>query len=174
MDSLFDLWKEKIPNYGDNFKTLFELVAHKGSLGGNRIGLGKHFETNYELYTYAFFLGLYKNEFIPIPENIKKVNFKHHIKYWGNKSSSGRKDFSSIQKYMFAAVVSKTDIDFIKLEKGEINEDEIIKKLMNTFESYTNGGLTLIQEGMNENSNRFLQSTVFMNMLIPVPTEKVK
>ncbi len=174
MDSLFDLWKEKVPNYGENFKPLFELVALKGSLGGNRVGLGKHFDTNYELYTYAFFLGLYKKEFIPIPEKTKKVNFSHHIKFWGNKSSSTRKDFSSIQKYMFAAVVAKTDIDFIKLEKGEISEDEIIKKMIHTFESYTNGGLTLIHEEMNENSNRFLQSTAFMNMLIPVPSEKDK
>ena len=61
--------------------------------------------------------------------------------------------------------------DFISLEKGVISEEEIIKKLMYTFESYTNGGLTLIQEEMNENPNRFLQSTAFMNLLIPVPSE---
>jgi hypothetical protein len=171
MDSLFELWKEKIPNYADNFKPLFELVALKGSLGGNRVGLGKHFDTNYELYLYAFFLGLYKNEFTPIPEKTKKENFKHHIKHWGSKNSSLRKDFVYLQKYMFAAVVAKTEIDFISLEKGVISEEEIIKKLMYTFESYTNGGLTLIQEEMNENSNRFLQSTAFMNLLIPVPSE---
>jgi hypothetical protein len=35
MDSLFDLLKEKVPYYGDNFKPLFELVD-KGSLGGNK------------------------------------------------------------------------------------------------------------------------------------------
>ena len=34
--------------------------------------------------------------------------------------------------------------------------------------------LTLIQEEMNENSNRFLQSTAFMNMLIPLPNEATK
>jgi hypothetical protein len=171
MESLFDLWREKIPNYGENFKPLFELIALKGSQGGNRVGLGKHFETNYELYTYAFFLGLNKNEFTPIQEKTKKVNFSHHIKFWGNKSSGARKDFSSIQKYMFAAVVAKTEIEFIKLEKGELGQDEIVKKLMYTFEAYTNGGLTLIQEEMNENPNRFLQSTVFMNMLISKPIE---
>ncbi|TAE69638.1 MAG: hypothetical protein EAZ85_12765 [Bacteroidetes bacterium] len=171
MDSLFELWKEKVPNYADNFKPLFELVALKGSLGGNRVGLGKHFDTNYELYTYAFFLGINNNEFTPIQEKTKKVNFSHHIKYWGNKSSSARKDFSYIQKYMFAAVVAKTDIDFIKLEKEEISEEEIVKKLMYTFEAYTNGGLTLIQEEMNENPNRFLQSTAFLNMLIPAQNE---
>lgn len=171
MDSLFDLWKEKVPNYGENFKSLFELVALKGSLGGNRVGLGKHFDTNYELYMYAFFLGINQNEFTPIPEKIKKVNFSHHIKYWGSKSSGARKDFSYIQKYMFSAVVAKTDIDFIALERGEINEEEIIKKLITTFESYTNGGLTLIQEEMEANPNRFLQSTAFLNMVIPLPNE---
>lgn len=168
MDSLFDLWKEKVPSYGENFKSLFDLIALKGSLGGNRVGLGKHFDTNYELYMYAFFLGLYRNEYTPIPDNVKKINFSHHIKYWGNKNSVGRKDFSSQQKYMFAALVAKTEIDFIKLEKGEINEDEIVKRLIYTFESYTNGGLTLIHEEMEENPNKFLQSTAFMNMLITV------
>jgi len=173
MESLFDLWKEKVPYYGESFKPMFELIALKGSLGGNRVGLGKHFDTNYELYMYAFFLGLSKKEFVPIPEGSKRITFNHHIKYWGNKNSSARKDFSLLQKYMFAAIIAKTDLDFIKIEKGEIGEEDAVKKLMNTFESYTNGGLTLIQEQMNENANRFLQSTAFMNMLIPISDNKI-
>jgi len=171
MNSLFDLWKEKVPYYDKDFKSLFDLIALKGSLGGNRVGLGKHFDTQYELYIYAFFLGLSKNEFIPIPDGRRIGNFSHHIKFWGNKNSGSRKDFSYIQKYMFTAVAAKTEIDFIELEKGNINEEDVVKKLLNTFESYTNGGLTLIQEEMKENPNRFLQSTAFLNMLISVSKE---
>lgn len=166
MTGLFDLWKEKVPNYGVNFKPLFELVALNGAQGGNRMGLGKHFDTNYELYMYAFFLGLYENEFSPIPQGVNKVNFSHHIKFWGNKTNTSRNDFSVLQKYMFAAIVAKTDIDFIALEKGVKSADEVVKDLMNTFESYTNGGLTLIQEKMEANPNYFLQSTAFMNMIV--------
>ena len=166
MNSLFDIWKEKVPNYGINFKPLFELVALNGAQGGNRVGLGKHFDTNYELYMYAFFLGLYENEMTPIPQGVNKVNFSHHIKFWGNKTKTSRNDFSELQKYMFAAIVAKTDIDFIALEKGEIEADDVVKQLMFTFESYTNGGLTLIQEKMEHNSNYFLQSPAFKNMIV--------
>ena len=42
-------------NYGSNHKSLFESIARKGALGGDKASLGKHFNTNYELYTYAFF-----------------------------------------------------------------------------------------------------------------------
>ena len=56
MDSLFDKWKTKVPNYSKEFKNLFDSISAKGGAEGDKkISLGKHFSTNYELYTYAFF-----------------------------------------------------------------------------------------------------------------------
>jgi hypothetical protein len=166
MNNLFDKWKTRIPNYSIKFKNLFLSLSQKyGAEGEKKSSLGKHFSTNYELYMYAFFLGLYNDEYSPIPKEEKKINFSHHIQYWGSKSGV-RKDFSNIQENIFMALVSKSDLNFIALEKGEISEDDAIKELIKTMEGYTNGGLTIISEKMEENSNYFLQPTSFLNMIL--------
>jgi hypothetical protein len=172
MKNLFEKWKTKIPKYSEVHKDLFTSLSQKyGAEGEKKINLGKHFSTNYELYMYAFFLGLYNDEFSPIPNEQKRVDFSHHIQHWGSKSSHLRKDFTSLQENMFIALVAKTDIDLIALEKGEIEEDEVVKMLIQTMESYTNGGLILIKEKLEENPNYFLQPTSFLNMILE--TEKV-
>lgn len=83
MNNLFAKWKTRIPKYSEQHKDLFASLSQKyGAEGEKKISLGKHFSTNYELYMYAFFLGLYNDEFIPIPDGDKKVDFSHHIQYW--------------------------------------------------------------------------------------------
>ncbi len=169
MDSLFDKWKTRIPKYSIEFKdNLFKSLSEKyGAEGDKKISLGKHFSTNYELYTYAFFLGLYNKEFTPIPENVKKVDFSHHIQFWGSKTTiSVRKDFTILQKYMFTALIAKTDLDFIAVDKGEITEDQAVKELITVMESYTNGGLTLIKEKLEDNPTYFLNPTSFLDMIV--------
>lgn len=168
MKNLFDKWKTKIPKYSEKNKDLFDALSKKfGAEGEKKVNFGKHFSTNYELYIYAFFLGLYKNEYAPIPESEKKIDFSHHIQYWGSKTTiSVRKDFTNIQENIFIALVAKTDIDLIALEKGEIDEDVVVRMLINTMESYTNGGLILIKEKLEENPNYFFQPTSFLNMIL--------
>jgi len=167
MENLFDKWKTKIPKYSSKYKNLFDSLSQKfGAEGEKKINLGKHFSTNYELYMYAFFLGIYKKEYSPIPSDEKKIDFSHHIQFWGNKSRIDRKDFSNLQEYIFSALVARTDIDFIALEKGEISENDVVKELINTMEAFTNGGLTIIDEKIEENSNYFLQPTSFLNMIL--------
>ncbi len=166
MESLFDKWKTRIPKYSVHHKDLFTALSQKyGAEGEKKLNLGKHYSTNYELYMYAFFLGLYENEFTPIEKDEKKTDFSHHIQYWGNKSSL-RKDFSNLQEFMFMAVLAKTDIDLIQLEKGEVSEDDAVKQLITTMESYTNGGLNLIRDKINDNPNHFLNPTSFLDMVL--------
>jgi len=169
MDSIFEIWKTRIPKYSEEFsESLFQSLSKKG--GGSeksRIDLGKHFANNYELYMYAFFLGLYRNEQIPISNGQKKVDFSHHIQYWGSKGNRfDRKDFTKMQDFMFMALVAKTDVNFIALDKGEISVTDVVKGLITTMESYTNGGLTLIQEKVEDNPNFFLQPTAFLDFLV--------
>lgn len=179
MDNLFDKWKTQIPKYDQAFsKPLFEPLSKKG--GGSeksKVDLGKHFSNNYELYMYAFFLGLYNDEFLPIPDGSKKVDFSHAIQYWGSKGGRlDRNDFTLLQEFMFAAVVAKSDVDFIALEKGELSERDAVRELIQTMEGYTNGGLNLIKEKLEENENLFLQPTSFLNMILDskIKTDKFK
>ena len=177
MDNLFDKWKTKIPKYNAEFQViLFDALSKKG--GGSektKVNLGKHFSNNYELYMYAFFLGLYNKEFVPIPEKTKKEDFNHAIQHWGSKSGRlERKDFTFLQEFMYSALIAKTDIDLIQLEKGVITEEDVVKALMQTMEGYTNGGLNLIKEKMEENPNFFLQPTSFLNMILDSKLGKPK
>jgi hypothetical protein len=169
MKNLFEKWKEKIPKYDIAFREiLFEKLTRKGSGSEqSREDRGKQFANNYELYIYAFFLGLYNNEFTPIPEDSKKVDFSYAIQFWGSKSNRyDRKDFTNIQENIFIALLAKTNINLVELEKGELNEDEAVKALTKTMESYTNGGLILLKEKIENNANYFLQPTSFLNMIL--------
>lgn len=169
MDNLFDRWKTKIPKYSEEFREpLFDSLSKKfGGSEKSRVDLGKHFSNNYELYMYAFFLGLYNDEFIPIPETSKKVDFSHAIQHWGSKGNRlDRKDFTILQEFIFAALIAKSNVNLVTLEKGEVTVEEVVKDLIHIMESYTNGGLTLIREKLEENSNLFLQPTSFLNMIL--------
>lgn len=169
MKNLFDKWKTKEPEYDIVFRDLlFDKLTRKG--GGSeqsREDRGKQFANNYELYIYAFFLGLYNNEYQPIEPGIQKVSFRYQISLWGSKGNRfDRKDFTNLQENIFIASMAKTDINIVALEKGELTEDDAVKLLIYTMESYTNGGLILIKEKMEKNPNYFLQPTSFLDLII--------
>jgi hypothetical protein len=168
MENLFRVWASRIPKYDEKFRdSLFKSKANKGVKDEDSVeSLGKHFSRNYELYIYAFFLGLYNDLCVEIPKDATKVDFSHHIQYWGNKNSSGRQSFSELQEYMFVALIAKTDIDLIALEKDEIKVEKVVKQLIHTMESYTNGGLTLLQEKGEDNPNYHLDSTAFLDLIM--------
>ena len=169
MESLFDAWKSRIPKYSEKFKEkLFQpLAQYGGGTEQSRTNLGKHFSNAYELYMYAFFLGLYKDEYSPFSEGEKKTDFSHHIQFWGSKANRlDRKDFTRLQDFMFMACVANSDVDFIALEKGELSVTDAVKALIHTMEGYTNGGLTIISERLDENPNYFLQPTSFLDLII--------
>lgn len=169
MQSLFDKWKTKIPKYNQVYKeSLFEALSKIG--GGSekaKFNFGRHFSNNYELYMYAFFLGLYNNQFKPLDADTKKSDFNHAIQHWGSKGGRiGREDFTNLQEYMFAAVLAKTDVNLIDLEKGDISEDEVVKELISTMEAFANGGLMIITEKLEESPTYFLQAPAFMNLIV--------
>ncbi|WP_238751104.1 hypothetical protein [Neolewinella maritima] len=115
---------------------------------------------------YAFFLGLYKDEFEPIGEDEEKVDFSYPIHLWGRKSNRlDREDFTDLQDYMFMASFVKSDFDFIELEKGKLSIGKVIKVITTATESYANGGLQLIKEMLEDDANAFIAPTALMNII---------
>ena len=169
MKNLFEKWKTKEPEYDIKFRELLfdKLTRNGGGSEQSKEDRGKQFANNYELYIYAFFLGLYNNEIQPIEIGVQKVSFRYQISLWGSKVNRlDRKDFTNLQENIFIALLAKTDIDLVALEKGEFDEDDAVKALIKTMESFTNGGLILIKEKLEENPNYFLQPTSFLNMIL--------
>lgn len=139
-------FKKRVPNYSEKYKkTLFEAISNTG--GGTaeaKSYLGKHFENNYELYCYAFWIGISNNRRISFSPGDKKVNFSHAIENWGKKSNSKRQNFDWIQNAIFIICYNRTKIDLIALDKGDIELKPIVDKLILTLEEYTYGGLELL------------------------------
>jgi hypothetical protein len=166
MHDLKKEWAKKVPKYSLKFKPLFEKLSQKyGAEGEKKNSRGKYFSNNYELYIYAFFLGLYKGKKIPLLEDEEKEDFSHPIDRWGSKSTNSRKDFTELQDYMFMAVVAETEFDFHRMEIGKDTSASVTKKLITTFESYANGGLHLISESYEDSSNFFLKPTAFLDFI---------
>lgn len=163
MKYLKNIWAERTPSYNSDYQLIFDKLANKGNEGGDSEErakeTGRVFATQYELYIYAFFIGLYSKE---QQESTNKVNFGHKISEWGKKSRKfGRETFTEIQDFIFIALITKCDIDFIKLERSS-DEDDIknsVSLLIEIMEKFTNGGLQLIKEKLEDNENYFITSS---------------
>ena len=89
------------------------------------------------------------------------------IKFWGNLDSKpGRVSYSNIRKYIFAALVARSDVDYIALDKGEITNRKAVDILMTTMEEYINWGLDFMSEKMEDNPNYFFKDTAFLRVFL--------
>lgn len=155
METLFKKWASKVPNYNIIYKdTIFNKLVYTAGTEENKEQSGKLFVTNYEFYTYAFFLGLYSGEKIPLDDDVEKTNFSHAIENWGKRKGYERKDFTYIQKYMFMALVAQSDIDFIDLEnQDEKGINKAVTCLRQDMEAYANAGFIRLQDIYDENKS---------------------
>lgn len=153
---LFDIWSKRVPYYDQQYADLFDKYALKATSAKGEEAMelrGKVFASNYEFYIYAFFMGIYSDTNRPTSE--KPCDFGHAIENWGKKSSSERADFRRIQEYMFGLLILKSDLDFVALE---LEEDETVisravTSLLKIMEGYTNGGLSVIRDRVNDDPN---------------------
>lgn len=165
-EKLFDLWANRNPNWEIKYEeTILKTFCDYGK--GSTIlqeARGKIFGAGYEIIIIAFFIGLYHNRRKELtPDTTKKKSLGQPIKYWGNLDSKpGRTAYPEIRKYMFAALVARTDIDFIALDKGDITPRKVVDKLMTTMEEYINWGLDYMAEKMEDNPNYYFKETSFL------------
>ena len=176
-EQLYNLWIKRNPYWEKRYE---ESVLTKFSDYGNgetsmRESRGKIYGAGYEILVIAFFLGLYHGRRRPLTEdsNKKKV-LGQPIQYWGNLNvakSSGRKPYHDLMDYIFMALVAKTDIDFIALDKGEIEANDVVRQLMTTMEEYINYGLNFIDDKLRDDPDIFFTDTAFLDLFMsPSPT----
>lgn len=170
MQKLFEYWADRNPyweiKYEDNILKTFSDYGRGSSVFQE--ARGKIFGAGYEVLIIAFFLGLYNDKRKPlVGDSSKRKVLGQPIKYWGNLDSKpGRQAYPSIRKYMFAALIAKTDIDFIALDKGEMPIKKAVDSLMQTMEEYINWGLDFIAEKMEDNPNYFFKDTAFLRVFL--------
>ena len=168
MESLFELWGKRNPEWEKRYQsTIMDVFTDYGK-GVNQYQdiRGKIFGAGYEIYIIAFFIGLYFDQTKPLVEDkSKRKVLGQAIMFWGNvESRLGRSSYSKIREYMFAALIAKTDVDFIALDKGEITPRSVVDALITKMEQYANFGFDYIQEQLENDPNYFFKESAFLRV----------
>ena len=65
---------------------------------------------------------------------------------------------------MFAALIAKTDVDLIALDKGDISARNIVDELISKMEQYANFGFDYIEEQLENDPNYFFRESAFLRV----------
>lgn len=168
MESLFELWGKRNPEWEKRYQsTIMDVFTDYGK-GVNQYQdiRGKIFGAGYEIYIIAFFIGLYFNQTKPLVEDkAKRKVLGQAIMYWGNvENRLGRNSYGKIREYIFAALVAKTDIDLIALDKNEITARSVVDQLISKMEQYANFGFDYIEEHLENDPNHFFKESAFLRV----------
>ena len=78
----------------------------------------------------------------------------------------GRKPYSKLREYIFIALVARTDINFIALEKDEMTSRKAVDMLMQTMEEYANWGFHFMEDKLTDDPNYFYRETAFLELFM--------
>jgi len=165
-EKLYDVWARRNPKWEIRFEEIINQFTDYG-VGSSELttAKGKTLGAGYEIYIYAFFVGLYADKKRELTSETK--TFGQLIQYWGNlENRKLRKAYPRLREYIFTALLAKTDLDLIALEKGNISDSQAVDMLKDTMEQYTNYGFYSIEEKMKDNPNYFYKHTGFLDMIL--------
>lgn len=173
MEGLYELWAKRNPQWELKYEELINTFTDYGK-GVNQYQdvRGKVFGAGYEIYIIAFFIGLYFNKVKPIvADSSKRKGFGQIIQYWGNiEARNFRIPYPQIKEYIFAALVARTDVDLIGLDKGEISAKKIVDELIDKMEGYANYGFSYMSQTMEDNPDFFFKDGAFLKLFLPFMT----
>lgn len=170
MDSLYELWGKRNPEWEIRYQDpIINILSDygKGTSGFTDVR-GKIFGAGYEVFILAFFIGLYYNQTKPLtPDKSKRKSFGWAISNWGTQESRlGRTSYPRLREYMFAALIARTDVDLIALDKGEIKPSKVVDQLITKMEEYANFGFDYITEKLEDDPNFFFKDTAFLRIFL--------
>ncbi len=170
MESLFDAWGKKNPEWEKKYAELLMEPFTDYGRGTSQytVSRGKIFGAGYEMFIIGFFIGLYFDKTRKLPDDkSKRKDFGHPIMFWGSQEGKlklGRTSYKKIQEYMFAALVARTDIDFISLEKGEISVNDAANSLKHKMEEYANYGFHYLEDMLEDDPNSLFKDSAFLKI----------
>lgn len=169
-EKIYDLWANRNPQWEKRYED--SIIKNFCDYGRGATSLredrGKVFGAGYEIFIVAFFIGLYFNQKRPLIEDTQKRKiFGQPTQYWGNLDSvKGRKAYPKLREYIFTALVARTDIDFIALEKGEMTPRKAVDMLMQTMEEYANWGFHFMEDKLTDDPSYFFRETAFLEVFL--------
>lgn len=170
MESLFETWSKRDPEWETRYQTSIMDVFCDYGRGRNsfQVARAKPFGAGYEMFIIAFFIGLYLDQAKPLTEDkAKRKKFGWPIQKWGNiEARGGRCPYEKLQKFIFAALIARTDVDYLSLDKGDITCRKVVDLLVDKMEQYANFGFSYITEKMEEDPNCFFKETAFLRLFL--------
>jgi hypothetical protein len=160
MDLFEEIGKKK-PKYALKYKKLMESFARKGAVDQaeaqeSSYDLGKFFNTQYELYIYAAFLGLSIDNPLPI-ENPDDGKGFLVVREWKPED---------VVHYLIMCVFAKSKIDFNDLEDmDELGVEREMRAFSKLLEAYANGGLDYLNGLLNKGELSFDDDYCFVKLL---------
>lgn len=175
-DKLLDIWGRKNPKFEKKFEQSVMRVISDYGIGASEHAnaKGKVLGAGYEPYIMAFFIGLYSNKRLPLSEDSDETKtLGQPIQFWGNLDSKKfRKAYSKLRTYIFVALVAKTEIDWIALDKGDIKVGSVAASLLETMEEYANYGFTVLEEKLNEDKGFFFSHRAFLDIFLQLTSKE--
>ena len=150
-----NLIKVKKPRYAKSIIPLLEAFANKGKSKSEY----SQFGPVYELYIYAFVLGLKKKIPLPLPSRNSTADFVEIAKWKGG---------TSLVDFLLMILFTHCDeIGFNWNELEDMDEKELnntVNKIITFIESYANGGLQFLKEEY-ESNNLINSPYLFVDLL---------
>lgn len=154
----------KRPRYANIYKDLIAALANKGNRKTEYIQFGPI----YQIYIYAFYIGIHRNERIPLPSRESTTDFLE-IGKW--------KPDSLVHFILMTMFSNNKDLNLTtwnELEDMEESEiDSFVRTLIKAIEEYANAGFSYLQTQFDEDRNLFNQTYIFADILKDLVDEKV-
>jgi hypothetical protein len=165
---LFEEIGKKRPKYALKYQKLMESFARKGAVDQaeaqeSSYDLGKFFNTQYELYIYAAFLGLSIDNPLPI-ENAEDGKVFIEVRSWKP---------DDVVNYLIMCVFAKSKIDFNALEDmDKTGVEREMRAFAKLLEAYANGGLDYLNGLLNKGELSFDDDYCFVKLLKEVDVKE--
>ena len=169
-EKIIDVWGRRNPKFEKHYEQSVIRVLADYGIGASEHtdAKGKILGAGYEPYIMAFFIGLYANKRIPLPEDSDEVKgLGQPLDKWGNLDSKKfRKAYPKLREYIFISLVAKTKIDWIALDKGEIKVADVVTQLIKTMEEYANYGFSIMADKLESDNGYFFSKRAFLDIFM--------
>ena len=174
-EKLIDIWGRRNPKFEKKYEdSVIKVLSEFGKKANDTTtAKGKIFGNGYEPYIIAFFIGLYAGKRLPLSDDTRDLRWP--LQNWGNVEARGlRKAYPALRSYMFIALVAKTDIDWIALDKGDIEPSSVVSNLIKTMEEYANYGFSVMEEKLKADPAYFFSNRSFLDLFLQLTDKSVK
>ena len=169
-EKIIDVWGRRNPKFEKHYEQSVIRVLADYGIGASEHtdAKGKILGAGYEPYIMAFYIGLYANKRIPLPEDSDEVKgLGQPLDKWGNLDSKKfRKAYPKLREYIFISLVAKTKIDWIALDKGEIKVADVVTQLIKTMEEYANYGFSIMADKLESDKGYFFSKRAFLDIFM--------